>query len=89
VTEGQQMVTSDPDAYWRPLRPGETVYALTDLVEESAVLQNRSLPMDAQMDEQAARLMTETVERLVRELAPEIIERVIREEIDRLKREAD
>jgi uncharacterized protein (UPF0147 family) len=102
VADGQHMSASDPESYWRPLRPGETVYVLQDIVQGPVVPQDVSPVMTEQgtriisktaekvVREQVAkiveRIISETTEKMVRDLAPEIVERVIREEIEKLKR---
>jgi hypothetical protein len=102
VTDGQQMAASEPKPYGRPLRPGETVYILNDVVDVPEVPQDVFLLMKEQgmkiVSETAERIareqalkmvekiISETAERIVRDLAPGI---VIREEIEKLKRESN
>jgi hypothetical protein len=103
VADRQQAAASQPKPCWRPLRPGETVYVLNDIVEEPEEAQEVSpvineqgikkvsdtVPWIApvQIPENIETIICETTERLVRDLAPGIIERVIREEIEKLKME--
>ena len=102
VADGQHMAASDPESYWRPLRPGETVYVLQDLVQGPVIPQDVSPVMTGQetrmisdtaervardqVAEIVERIISEKTEKIVRDLAPEIVERVIREEIEKLKR---
>jgi len=104
VADGQQTAASRPKPYWRPLRPGETVYILNDMVpgpEEardiSPVIHKQEIKTisetapwiaPAQIPENIETIICETTERLVRDMAPGIIEKVIREEIQKLKMES-
>lgn len=105
MADGQQTAARESKPYWRPLRPGETVYVLSDRVEGSEEAQEASPVINEQglktASETAPRIapvqipdnietiICETTERLVRDLAPGIIERVIREEIEKLKMESN
>lgn len=105
MADGQHMTAGDPQSYWRPLKPGETVYLLQDIVQGAVVPQNASSVMTDQeakiisdaaervVREQALemveRIVSETAQKMVRDLAPTIVERVIREEIEKLKRAND
>jgi len=105
VADGQQTAASEPKHYWRPLRPGETVYVLSDIVEGPEQAQGASPVINeqgiktvtetapriapVQIPENIETIICETTERLVRGLAPGIIERVIREEIEKLKMESN
>ncbi|MFH1080985.1 MAG: hypothetical protein V1766_12135 [Pseudomonadota bacterium] len=105
MANGQQTAASEPKPYWRPLRPGETVYILNDIVEGPEETQglspvinkqgikdvSRTAPWIApvQIPENIEALIRETAERLVRDMAPDIIERVVREEIEKLKMEVN
>jgi len=85
VAGEQYTAVSKPESYQRPTREGETVYILTDLVEEPVFPQGLS-PI---MEEQIMKVVSETTERIVKDLAPEIVERIIRQEIEKLKGEDD
>jgi len=103
VADEQQTAASEPKPYWRPLRPGETVHVLSDIVagpeeardafpvinEQGIKTVSETAPWIApvQIPENIETIICETTERLVRDLAPGIIERVIREEIEKLKME--
>jgi hypothetical protein len=105
VADGQQTAASEPKPYWRPLRPGETVYVLNDIVERpeevqdvSPVINERGIKTvsetapwiaPVQIPKNIETIICETTERLVRDLAPGIIERVIREEIEKLRMEGN
>lgn len=105
MTDGQQIADSKPKHYWRPLRPGETVYILNDVVDVPEIPQDVPLLMKEQgmkivseteerivreqSPEMVEKIISEKAERIVRELAPGIVERVIREEIEKLKRESN
>jgi len=70
----------------RMLKPGDTIYELTKVIEEHIEEQPESgeVPEDI-INEKVA----EAVERIAREMFPSIAERVIREEIEKLKRTDD
>jgi len=85
VAEGQHIMAGGQGAYERPIREGETVYVLTDLVE-GPVYSQSLFPL---MKEQIVKIVSETTAQIVRDMAPDIVERVIREEIEKLKREND
>jgi hypothetical protein len=105
VANGQKTAASDHNNYWRPLRPGETVYVLSDIVEgseevtdESPVINKHGIQTvsgtapwiaPVQIPENIEAIILEATERLIRDLAPGIIERVIREEIEKLKMESN
>jgi len=67
----------------RTLRPGDTIYELTKVIEEHIEEEPESseIPEDI-INEKVA----EAAERIAREMFPSIAERVIREEIEKLKR---
>lgn len=101
MSDGQPMASGKPRPYWRPLRPGETVYVLSDPAGEAEESRGRPAgqigPAEEMLSETAARFMreqaphifeqivSEAAHRMIRELAPGIIERIIREEIEKLK----
>lgn len=85
VVEGRREATGDTGSHQRPMREGEMVYVLTDLVE-GPVFPPDIPPL---MKEQILKVISETTERIVRDVAPGIVERVIREEIEKLKRDDD
>lgn len=102
MADGRQTAASETRPNWRPLRPGEKVYVLNDMVSKPEEAPERSpaasretktgagaMPRESalQSPEHVEAVVRETAEKLVRELAPAIIERVIREEIEKLKME--
>ncbi len=104
MVDGQQTAVGGLKPYWRPLKPGETVYTLNDIVsgpeeaqdkspviheqEIGTISETESWIAPVQIPENIETIICETTERLVRNLAPGIIERVIREEIEKLKMES-
>lgn len=105
MADGQQIASSNPRPFWRPLGPGEAVHVLNDLVREpdasqdvSEAIQGQAARIVSETAERFAReqapeifekVVLETAERIVRDLAPGIVERVIREEIEKLKKESN
>jgi Glu-tRNA(Gln) amidotransferase subunit E-like FAD-binding protein len=70
------MTAGDPESYWRPLRPGETVYVLQDIIQGPVIPQDVS-PV---MAEQGSGIISETADKLInREQVTEIVERIIPE----------
>ena len=75
VADGQSITASDPESHWRPLRHGETVYVLKDIIQGPVVPQDVS-PM---MGKQGTKVISETKEGTVREPIAEVVERIIPE----------
>ncbi len=105
MEDGRQTVANEPKPYWRPLRPGEAVYVLRDIVAGPEEAQDASHVINehgiktvfgtapriapVQIPENIETIICETTEKLVRAMAPGIIERVIREEIEKLRMESN
>ena len=68
----------------RTVREDDTIYDLTDVIEEP---HETSLPDD--LNNQVMEKVSDITERIAREMFPAIAERIIREEIDKLKNEMD
>jgi hypothetical protein len=83
VADGQHKASSKTRPYWRPPGPGETVYVLNDLVKEP----DASRHVSAVINEQAAKIVSDTVARFAREQAPEIVEKIISETAERIVRD--
>ena len=75
VADGQHMMASDPESHWRPLRHGETVYVLKDIIQGPVVPQGIS-PM---MGEQETKVISETAKGAVSDPVAEVVERIIPE----------
>ena len=76
----------------RLMRPGEQIYDLVDVVEETmdvgSVGEKRPkvAVVNMGLQDEVLNRVTETAERVAREIIPDIAERVIREEIEKLRR---
>ena len=68
----------------RTIRDDDTIYDLTDVIEDS---HETSLPDE--LNNQVMETVSDITERIAREMFPAIAERIIREEIDKLKHEMD
>ncbi len=79
----QEIIVIDGRVYERVLKPEDRIYELDDIVENG---KGDALAGGCLNNEETARIVAQTAERIAREMVPGIAERVIKEEIEKMKR---
>ena len=99
MTDGRHIAVDSTGPSWRPLRPGETVHVLTDLMEKPDLPQKKQRIGDVvipdatertagkQGSEHAAEIMPEPMERRIGEAAEKIVRELAPDIIERVIRE--